>query len=179
MESLTTQRLVMRKPSADDAPDALAMLQDPLVERWNPAPDVVDLDSAVAWCASGADWGSGTHATWHGLDPATGRLIVNISLFSIDADHRAAKVGYRVVPWRRRQGYATEALRAVTEWAFTERGLERVQLEHSTPNLTSCHVALRSGYRIEGTLRAAFRATDGERYDDHVHGRLSTDHLTG
>ena len=175
MRSLTTPRLALREPRVEDAADALVMLQDPLVARWNPAPDVIDLGTAAAWCASGADWSSGTHATWHGVEPGTGRLIVNVSLFVIDADHRAAKVGYRVVPWQRGRGYATEALRAITTWAFDDLHLERIQLEHSVPNVASCHVAQRSGYRLEGTLRAAFRSTDGERHDDHVHGRLAAD----
>jgi RimJ/RimL family protein N-acetyltransferase len=177
MERLLTDRLALRRPRASDAQDALALLRDPDVVRWNPAHAVVDPDSALAWCQSGADWSSGDHATWHGADPATDRLIVNISLFAIDAEHSTAKIGYRVVPWRRRQGYAREALLAVTAWAFTERDLHRVQLEHAVANVASCQVALGGGYRLEGTLRGAFRAPDGVRHDEHVHGRLSVDPL--
>jgi RimJ/RimL family protein N-acetyltransferase len=136
---------------------------------------VVDRDSARVWCLSGADWESGNHRTWHGVDPATERLIVNISLFAIDADHATAKVAYRVVPWKRRQGYACEALQAVTAWAFRELHLARVQLEHSVPNTASCQVAVASGYRLEGTLRSAYRTADGVRHDDHVHARLAID----
>ena len=172
---LVTGRLVLRPPSVADAEDALVLLQDPEVARWNPAPAVVDEDSARTWCQSGADWSSGDHATWHGVEPATGRLVVNVSLFAFDAGHGTAKVGYRVMPQRRRQGYAREALRAVTEWAFRERRIERIQLEHTVANFGSCRVALGAGYRLEGTLRAAYRTPDGVRHDDHVHGRLATD----
>lgn len=172
---LVTERLVLRPPKASDADDALALLQDPEVVRWNPGGDVVDHDSALRWCRSGADWSNGHHATWHGVDPATGRLIVNVSIFDIDPEHSSAKVGYRVVPWQRRQGYAREALIAVTAWAFTDRRLARIQLEHSLENHGSCLVARSAGYQLEGTLRAAFRTPDGVRHDDHVHGRLSVD----
>jgi len=172
---LVTDRLVLRPPSVADAHDALVLLQDPEVARWNPAPAVVDEDSAVAWCRSGADWSSGDHATWHGVEPATGRLVVNISVFAFDADHASAKIGYRVMPQRRRQGYACEALLAVTAWAFTDRRVERIQLEHTVANVASCRVALGAGYRLEGTLRGAYRTLDGVRHDDHVHGRLATD----
>ena len=172
---LVTDRLVLRPPRASDADDALALLTDPDVIRWNPGPGEVDRDVALEWCLRGADWSSGEHATWHGVDPATEGLIVNISLFSMDPEHSSAKVGYRVVPWRRRQGYAREGLIAVSAWAFAELGLERIQLEHSVANPGSCRVALGAGYRLEGTLRAAFRTPDGLRHDDHVHGRLSVD----
>src|SRR5437763_275486 len=53
---LVTERLVLRPPKASDADDALALLQDPEVVRWNPGGDVVDHDSALRWCRSGADW---------------------------------------------------------------------------------------------------------------------------
>lgn len=173
---LVTDRLVLRPPEESDADDALALLQDPEVIRWNPGgPAAIDRDAALGWCRSGADWSTGEHATWHGVDSGTGRLIVNISLFSIDPEHSSAKVGYRVVPWQRRQGYAREGLIAVTAWAFTELRLARIQLEHSVANLGSCRVALGAGYRLEGILRAAFRTPDGVRHDDHVHGRLSID----
>ena len=58
---LLTSHLLLRRPMAQDAPDALAILQDPDVVRWNPAPAVVDIQTARAWCARGADWSEGTH----------------------------------------------------------------------------------------------------------------------
>jgi RimJ/RimL family protein N-acetyltransferase len=57
---LITGRLLLRRPVADDAADALLMLQDPEVVRWNPAPAVIDIETARAWCARGADWTGGT-----------------------------------------------------------------------------------------------------------------------
>jgi len=170
---LLTDRLLLRPPAATDADDALALLRDPEVVYWHPAPAVLDHESAVAWCRRGAAW-SDDHVTLHGVDPATGRLILNLSL-ALDAEHSVAKVGYRVVPWQRGHGYAREGLLAVTEWAFSELGLARIQLEHSVTNVASCRVALAAGYRMEGTLRSAFRTPDDVRHDDHVHGRISLD----
>jgi [ribosomal protein S5]-alanine N-acetyltransferase len=175
MTDLSSDRLLLRAPHAADAEDALALLHDEEVARWFAAPDVVDHATALAWCDRGADRSRGDHITWHGVDPRTGRLIVNISLFSIDPEHATARVSYRVVPWCRRRGFAREALIAVTEWAFDEGGLRRVQLEHSVANAASCGVALGSGYLPEGTFRSAFVTSDGVRQDVHVHGRLATD----
>ena len=42
-------------------------------------------------------------------------------------------------------------------------------------NPGSCRVAERAGYLLEGTLRDSHRYGDGRRYDEHVHGRLTTD----
>ncbi len=166
----------LRPPSPDEAADALAMLQDPLTVRFNPAPQVVDLETARDWCARGANWSEGAHATFSVLDATTGRLAGTISLWRVDlAEHLDASVGYRTAPWARGQGVATAAVGAVTRWAFGSVGLERITLPHSPANAASCRIALRCGYLAEGTLRGAYRAVDGTREDEHVHGRLATD----
>jgi RimJ/RimL family protein N-acetyltransferase len=172
---MMTGRLLLRRPAADDAVDALAMLQDPDVIRWNPAASVIDLETARAWCARGADWSDGTHVTWHALDRSTGRLVANCSIFAIDRDHATAKIGYRVAPWQRRRGVGSEVVGLVTRWAFPELGLARIQLEHAVDNVGSCRVAAKTGFVLEGVLRSASLDGLGARHDDHVHGRLAGD----
>lgn len=176
---LLSERLRLRLPAEDDAAEALLLLRDPDVAQWNPAPKVVDLDTARNWCRAGADWDNGAHATWHAVDRETGRLLANCSLFAIVAEDAAAKIGYRVAPWARNRGVGREVVDAVTRWAFAERGLVRVQLEHAVVNVASCRVATAAGFRLEGTLRSAYVGPDGVRYDDHVHGRLASDPAPG
>lgn len=172
---LLTPRLLLRLPREDDAAEAFDMLQDPEVRRWNPAGSVADLDAAREWCRRGGDWSNGTHATWHAVDRDSGRFAANVSMFAFDAEHGTAKIGYRVAPRARGRGVAREAVAAVTGWAFAEREVVRVQLEHAVANVASCRVALAAGFRLEGTLRSAFRDPDGARHDEHVHGRLASD----
>jgi RimJ/RimL family protein N-acetyltransferase len=142
---LITGRLLLRRPVADDAADALLMLQDPEVVRWNPAPAVIDIETARAWCARGADWTGGTHATWHAVERSTGRLVANCTIFGIDRDQATARIGYRVAPWQRRCGVGSEVVGIVVRWAFAELGLARVQLEHAVANVGSCRVAVNAG----------------------------------
>jgi len=169
--------LVLRLPRESEAADALAMLNDPDVVCYNGAPSVVDLDSAREWCCRGADWTSGAHHTFSVVEVATERLVGNISLFQVDHDNRTASVGYRTAPWARRRGVASTALRAVTEWAFAELDLFRIELRHGVPNITSCRVAHRAGYGLEATLRLAGATPGGARHDEHLHARLRTDGL--
>ena len=172
--TLLTARLRLRRPEDADAERAFALLNDPEVRRWNPARRAASLETARAWCRDGADWSGGGHATWHAVDRASGLFVANVSLFEIDTDHATAKVGYRVLPDARGRGIAREALRAVTEWAFAELGILRIQLEHAVPNIGSCRVAEGAGYRLEGVLRSSY-AVEGRRYDEHLHARLATD----
>jgi RimJ/RimL family protein N-acetyltransferase len=172
---LITDRFLLRKPLDEDAADVLAMMADPEVMQWNPAPAVIDAESARDWCARSADWSDGTHATWNAIDRSTRRLVANCSVFTIDRQHGTARIGYRVVPWQRGHGVASEVARAVTRWSFAELGLVRIQLEHATANVASCRVAARAGFVLEGILRSAYLDGLGVRHDDHVHGRLATD----
>lgn len=166
----------LRPPSTAEAEDALAMLLDPDTARWNPAPRVVDLATARDWCARGADWADGSHATFSVLDATTGRLAGNVSLWRVDlADQRTAAVGYRTAPWARGRGVASSALGAVSRWAFGAIGIERIELPHAVENPASCRVADKVGYALEGLLRKSFRAEDGSRHDEHLHARLATD----
>jgi RimJ/RimL family protein N-acetyltransferase len=176
VELLTTADLVIRPPAVEDAAAAMELLNDPDVRRWNPARDCPDLETAQAWCRDGADWSDGSHATWHAVDRETAQMVGNVSLFAIDTDDLVAKIGYRVLPWARGRGVARQMVDAVTAWAFTSRGLMRVQLEHSVENPASCRVAEAAGFRYEGTARSAYAVPGtGDREDCHIHGRLPTD----
>ncbi|HVF20460.1 MAG TPA: GNAT family protein [Mycobacteriales bacterium] len=165
---------LLRRPRADEAAQALVMLSDPGVAMWNPARRVVDLDTAREWCERAADWASGAHATFSVVDPVDDRLVGNVSLFAIDAEHLTASVGYRVAPAERGRGVATAALAAVAEWALGPRGLARVWLQHAVDNTASCTVATRAGFELEGTMRSASVYGDGRRHDDHLHARTRT-----
>ena len=167
--------LVLRPPHPREAAAALAMLTDAETRQWNPAPLVVDLPSARAWCERGADWAGGGHATFSIVDAESSDYVGNISLFDVDLEQAVGSIGYRVAPQHRSRGVATAALRAVRDWVFADLGLVRVQVFHAVPNAPSCRVAAKCGFAFEGVLRSGSVFGDGERYDEHLHARLATD----
>jgi RimJ/RimL family protein N-acetyltransferase len=69
---------------------------------------------------------------------------------------------------------ASAALRALTEWAFSELGAERLELLIATGNDASKRVAERCGYVREGVLRSAYFKQD-LREDTEIWSRLPTD----
>lgn len=85
-----------------------------------------------------------------------------------------AGLSYWVLPEARGGGVAVRAARAVTRWSFDVVGLHRMLLQHSTANLSSCRVAVKLGFPLEGTARGAFLQADGW-HDAHVHALLATD----
>jgi RimJ/RimL family protein N-acetyltransferase len=176
--SLPADRWVLVPPRSGYEADVLAMFNDPEVQRWNPAPNVVDTEKAADWLARSAAW-EARWAVWIILEPG-GRFAGTSLLWNMDrADHMNGSVGYRIAPWARRQGVATAAVRAMTAFAFDEVGLARLDLVHTIANAGSCLVAERAGFILEGTLRSEYRTLDGRRWDCHIHSRLATDPRPG
>lgn len=167
--------LTLRAPRRSEAAAALALLRDPDVALWNPAPLVVDVLSARDWCDRGADWAAGGHATFSIVVTDTGAYAGNISLFDVDLEHGVGSIGYRIAPEHRLRGVATAALGAVTAWALSDVRLFRVQLFHAVENEGSCAVANRCGFALEGLLRSGSVFGDGLRHDEHLHARLACD----
>lgn len=66
------------------------------------------------------------------------------------------------------QGYMTEAVRGLTQFAFEHLQAERLMIRVDTENDASAAVARRAGYPLEATQRAGQR----RRYDDTVRDML-------
>jgi len=66
---------------------------------------------------------------------------------------RMAEIGYRVNRRFWGQGIATEAVKAVTDFAFDEMGLKRLHLKCFTINPASSKIAEKVGFKQEGLIR--------------------------
>ena len=60
---------------------------------------------------------------------ADGMCVGQVTLWGIDAHNRRAHLGIGLGPEHRCRGYGSDACRALLEYAFIDRGLNRVQLE--------------------------------------------------
>jgi RimJ/RimL family protein N-acetyltransferase len=76
-------------------------------------------------------------------------------------EHRVGELGCCLVPEARGRGIATEMLVAVTDWAFAELCLGRLQVFIATENVDAYGVAERAGFRQEGVLRSYWEHADG------------------
>jgi ribosomal-protein-serine acetyltransferase len=92
----------------------------------------------------------------------------------IDWPNRATSIGYWVAADHQGRGLVTEAVRALVDYAFGERGLHRIEIAAAVDNARSRAVPERLGFRAEGVQRGAER--HGERYLDLVvYALLATD----
>lgn len=139
----------------------------PEVEHLAGAREIADTTLTVPHpypVGGGAQWIATHSMAWerrHGLAlavcdrSADGVLIGTVSLAMLMA-HRHGELGYWIGVPHWGKGYATEAARAVTAFAFEKLGLERVQGRHFTRNVASGRVLQKLGMRLEGVHRSAY-----------------------
>ena len=85
---------------------------------------------------------------WVRYDGGKGELVGNGGFTGKPVDAQA-EVGYMVREAHRRQGYATEAVQALVDWAF-EAGVETVWAETAVGNVASRRVLEKLGFVEEG-----------------------------
>jgi ribosomal-protein-alanine N-acetyltransferase len=85
------------------------------------------------------------------LDDQEGRRIIgSIGFHGPPDEDGRVEVGYRVTPDHRRQGVATEVVRALFDWANREHGVTRFRAATAPDNLASQAVLARFGFRQTG-----------------------------
>ena len=97
-----------------------------------------------------------------------------VGLTDIDWRDRRAEVGYWVAAQWRGRGFASMAVRLLSDWALSHAGLERLDLYANPGNQASQRVAEKAGYTREGLLRE-LRYRQGERETLYLFSRLASD----
>jgi RimJ/RimL family protein N-acetyltransferase len=151
-----------------------AMLDDPDNLRFTRIPEPVPPDFARSWLGRYEEArGDGSREAFAIVGDAGEFLGLALAPRS-DREARTAELGYVVAPAARGRGVATEALRQLTEWAFAELGMLRLELMINVENEGSKKVAARCGYVREGVLRSLHFKQD--RWEDtEIWSRLPTD----
>ena len=146
---IETERLLLRKPEQEDADDLLGFVGDDEVMRWIGG-EAGGRDAAIEnverWIARWDANGVGPFAVVY-----DGRVIGRVGLLVWDLanqggpGHAVTELGWALARAHWGQGLATEAARAVREWAYAERGVERLISLIDPKNTRSVRVADKLG----------------------------------
>ncbi len=86
-------------------------------------------------------------------DADTREFLGGIGLYRVNLRHGHAEVGFWLTPAARGRGIATRAVRLITDWAFDDAGFDRVELTTTPDNDATRALALKLGFKEEGTMR--------------------------
>jgi len=101
-------------------------------------------------------------------DQAVGAIGVELKE---DVYRRSAEIGYWLGEAHWGKGIVTEALRAMTDWAFDHFDLCRIYAHVFEWNPASLRVLEKAGYQLEGRLRQAV-TKDGQTIDAYLYAIL-------
>ncbi len=155
---LTTGKLLLRRFSPQDRK---AMQQywvsDPLVQSMYSEPvytSDAEVDGLIARYMNAYE--DQSYYRWAVVHEDTQECIGQIAIFLVNTVNRFCEIEYCIGRPFQKQGLATQATRAVIDFAFNTVGFHRVQICHKANNPASRRVIEKSGCTYEGTLRDYF-----------------------
>jgi RimJ/RimL family protein N-acetyltransferase len=151
-----------------------SMLEDPELLRFTRVPEPVPPGFARTWLDRYEEGRhDGSRDAFAIVDESDNFLGLALAP-ELDDESATAELGYVVAPAARGRGIATEALRQLTQWAFSVAEMQRLELLISVDNLASKRVAERCGYVREGVLRS-LHVKQGRREDTEIWSRPPSD----
>lgn len=150
---IVTDRLILRPLDDADLPEMTAILGDAVTMAFWPRP--LTAEEAAAWVARSArSWEERGYGRWAVRRRDDPRLIGDCGLIDHDvAGERVIDLGYVLSHGHWRRGYATEAVRAVADWAFASRRLATLHANVPVDHVASRRVAEKLGMGFCRTFR--------------------------
>ena len=177
--SIETERLLLRTPQAGDGAYFLAALTESLPElrrflsslSWVAAEP--SLESSEIFCRNAhANFVSRKDLPFFLFERATGQLVGAVGLHRMVWATPKAEVGYWTRTSRSGNGLASEAVTALSSYAFQYLRVVRLELITDEENAGSRRLAERCQFELEGTLRNDQRSPEGSLRNMCIYARL-------
>lgn len=178
--TLTTERLLLRTFTAEDTEAVYRSCQDPDIQRWTTVPSPYEWQHAAEFTEHMVPdgWRNSTMCTFAVLPREGGPLMASVGV-TLRTFSGTWEIGYWTGKEHRGCGVMAEAVTAVSHWSFMRLGATRLEWRAEVGNTGSRAVAEKTGFRVEGCLRAALLNKDTLR-DTWVGSLLPSDlGLTG
>ncbi len=177
--AIETPRLLLRPPRTGDG----AVLFEALVESlpdlrrflaslpWVAAEQT--LASAETFCRNAeANFLSRKDLPFLVFDKGSGHLLASVGLHRTVWQTPKTEIGYWCRSSACGQGFVTEAVAALVDYAFCHLQAVRIEIVTDEENTASRRVAERAGFTLEAVLRHERRAPDGSLRNTCLYARL-------
>lgn len=140
---IETERLIIRPISIEDAYDVFEWASDPVVNKYMPYPLHKEVDQAQEWINSLQDKNEFVFCLKN-----SGEVIGGGSM-SYKEEFQAYELGYNLKKKHWGFGYATEASKAMIQWAYENLGARNFFSRHANENRASGNVIRKCGFQFE------------------------------
>ncbi|MEU4163258.1 GNAT family protein [Actinoplanes sp. NPDC026670] len=174
---MTTERLILRRFRASDAPALAAYRSDPEVARyqsWDAPFPIGSAEVAVRNFAASSPAEPGRFQ--YAIELADEQRLIGDVYVRLHDNRMQGEIGFTLATAYQKRGFAAEAVGAVLDRLFRAQGLHKVTGECDARNARSAALLERLGFQREGLLRQQ-TFIKGEWTDDLLYGLLATEWL--
>jgi RimJ/RimL family protein N-acetyltransferase len=149
-----------------------AWRKDPVMLTYNPVDNLTPAQQHERCSIAQSDFADFDNAeAFFSFIKSEAKLVGNIGVRDINRRMLTAEIGYGIAPEARGNGYATEAVRLVTQRAFAESPLRKLIAYVHEENVASTRVLEKVGYKVEGLLREHY-LINGMPVNEIIYGIL-------
>lgn len=165
LESFESERLIIRAPKIGDALDVWNAKRNSVstLRKWmlwaQDEPELQDTEENLRKAV--ADFITRQDLRFHLYSKETGEFVGASGLHGIDWSIPKFEVGYWLSTEFEGNGYITEAVKRIEQFAFEQLGARRVEIRCDEENVKSRSVAERAGFILEGILKQDSLSPEG------------------
>lgn len=177
LPTLTTPRLTLRSIEPSDGPALFEIFSDREVMRYWSSLPWIDPTQGVEFVESLRPlFVEGTLYQWGVVSTSKDSLIGTCTLAHLDLQNRRAEIGFILRRDHWGQGFMSEAVSKLLQFAFSELALHRIEADVDPRNAPSIRLLERLGFQREGYLRERWLVGD-EINDTVMYGVLGREWL--
>ena len=167
---LTTERLYIRMPRFNDGKQIFESLLNSQGElkAWLPFANTVLTEENVEIECRQAHirFLQRKELRMYLFDKETGAFVGSSGYHNINWDIPSLELGYWLDSRYTGKGYMTEAIQALTDFAFEQLNVKRIVIKCDPKNVKSKEIPVRLGYNLEGILINEDLSADGSKLTD-------------
>jgi len=172
LPTIETERVRLRTMVDQDIDALFTIFSNPEVMRYWSFTPLVDREAAAGLLAQTRElFEQRTMMKWGVALRENDELIGTATLIHPDLTHHRVEIGYALARAHWGNGYISEALRALLEYAFKELAMHRIEADVDPRNAASIKTLERLGFQREGYLRERWHV-GGEIQDALFYGLL-------
>ncbi len=170
---LTTERLIMRQMTKEDAADIFTLRSDASVSKYISRKPYTTMDEAAAFIDTitngivNNEWGY-----WAIALKDTNKLIGTACLWHIHVENCRAEIGYELMPAHHGKGFMLEVLPALIKYAFKTVKLHSLEANVYPDNVASIKLLEKNGFVREAYFKENFYF-DGKFEDSAIYSLLN------
>ncbi len=170
---LETKRLILRRYNESDIDAFYEILHDDRLHKYIPFPDLTKDEELEYINKCMVEANDSKYEKWAIVLKENNETIGNISVNTVNKKHNYCNVGYVVRYDYWGNGYADEALKAVSDYLL-DSGYYLVECSCNELNTQSSKAMIKAGFKKDGYIANRRRNTDGSYSGVEYYSKQST-----